>query len=344
LIGRVGLSHSRSLEELEGELKAGQLTLFDRLFEVIREHERLAGRVYALRQDRGANRHALEQAEEILADSAQRLALLQVPETDPFSYVEWVNRYRRVWRDHFGLFLFTVMLFLASCLIGWQLGHTSPRLAGILLSQPMVEHILDHEAWFAEIQKNPIMSGLTIGMNNIGVAIKSYVGGALLGIGGLYLLIYNGLLFGDVLGFCGVNGFDRQLLGFVSSHGPLELTIIVAATFASFVLGREFYVRPYGKGFGKRLGRAARDSGVLVSGILPWLVLAATLEAFVSPWPDVFGPEQRVLLGLSAAGAFWLWSLAPPIPRIKGGLKNRVKREAHRKPGSTPSSNPSPKH
>jgi uncharacterized membrane protein SpoIIM required for sporulation len=221
----------------------------------------------------------------------------------------WARRYRQVWRRNLPLFLFTALVFLASSALGWRIGVSAPEYAPVILSQRLVEDILEKNRWFDSIRESPWASGLAIAANNIKVAVNAFALGAVLGIGGLLVLIFNGLVFGGVLGFCQANGFDRELSAFVSGHGPLELTIIVASTFASFLLGRVFYMRPYSL-FRHRMRKAAAEAGCVLLGVLPWLILAAALEVFVSPWPQ-FSDRSKGLIGLIAAAAFWAWTLAP---------------------------------
>jgi hypothetical protein len=68
-------------------------------------------------------------------------------------------------------------------------------------------------------------------------------------------------------------------------------------------------MRPYSL-FRLRMAVAAGEAGILLSGILPWLCLAACIEVFVSPWPQ-FSFEMKMLVGIGAALWFWAWTLWP---------------------------------
>jgi uncharacterized membrane protein SpoIIM required for sporulation len=276
---------------------------------VIHHTEILASKVYEARADGVTGEDS--SAEEFLADSAQAILLLQMPDDVGLraTYQRWVIQYRIVWRENFSLFLFTTILFIAGCLMGWEIGVRRQEYLTVLVPQPLLERILDHDPWFAAAGENPVFSGFMIAWNNIRVSLMAFVGSALLGLGGLYVLTYNGLLFGATLGFCASNGFDRALGNFVVGHGPLELTIIVASVFASFLLGRVFYLRPRTQ-FGSRFRAGFRLGGTVMAGVAPWLVLAAIIESFVSPQP--FIPLWiRLGIGLTAAVLFWVWTFWP---------------------------------
>jgi uncharacterized membrane protein SpoIIM required for sporulation len=205
--------------------------------------------------------------------------------------------------------------------VGWKIGSTDHAYAAVLIPQALMEQILDQQKWFAEIQKAPWLYGLGIAKNNIGVAIHCFTLAALAGLGGVYILVLNGLLFGAVFGFCRSNHFDQALLNFVVGHGVLELTIIVAAAFSGFLFGRVFYMRPY-RLFHLRMVTAASDAGVLLLGLLPWLLVAAVVEVFVSPWSFLDMPA-KIFLGCLAAAAFWLWTWWP-LPQARSESRNRA--------------------
>ena len=138
------------------------------------------------------------------------------------------------------------------------------------------------------------------------VCVRCFSAGALLGLGGLIMLIFNGLLFGGVVGLCAAHDFHEPLVRFVLSHGPLELSVIVSSAVASMIYGRVFFMRPWSK-FPQRFSAGARDAGVLAVGVTPWLLLAGFFEGFISP-SELLSNTARVVLGLSAAVLFWWWN------------------------------------
>jgi uncharacterized membrane protein SpoIIM required for sporulation len=185
-----------------------------------------------------------------------------------------------------------------------------------MVPQSLMEDVMDGRPWFARIQENPLLFGAMIGWNNIKVAINCFLGGAILGLGGLLMVCFNGIHLGSIFGFCAAKGFDDELTAFVLSHGVLELSIIVAAGAASLVYGRAFFMRPY-REFPRRLSEGARDAGVMALGIIPWLVLAACFEAFVSPF-DYLSVPAKLIAGLLLGGLFWGWTFWPERRRSEG--------------------------
>jgi len=311
--GAFEAAHARFVSTRE-KLDAG--ADFARGLELLHHYEHLSSILYRIRGLLPESDPYRRRAEDLVATLAQELFQRQAVPSDKGTYERWVYGYRRIWRENQALFGFTVLLFVAGSLVGWNLAITSPSFVGAMFAQPMLENILDNRPWFESLQKNPLLGGFQIALNNIRVAINTFLGGALLGLGGFWLLLYNGLMFGGIFGFCRMNHFDEPLRNFVIGHGPLELTIIVAAAFASFILGRAFYRRPL-RELPARLARAGRESSLLVTGILPWLALAAFIEAFISPQASI-DPEIKFGIGAIAAALFWLWTFWP-VGRLRSG-------------------------
>lgn len=281
---------------------------FSLLFRFLIQFELMAKWLYRLRSsgDTSPLRHDVES---LVAGAARDLLGFQAEDkrkapTDTLTY-----RYRQTWRDNFSLFLYTLAMFMVACIVGWHIGSLNYEYAAVLIPQPLIEDILDHHKWFDRIQDAPLSYGISIAWNNINVAINCFLLAALAGLGGVYILVFNGLFFGAILGFCYTHEFHDALLNFVVGHGVLELTIIVAATFSGFIFGRVFYMRPY-RLFRVRIAAATRDAAVLLLGLLPWLVVAACLEVFVSPWPFL-DYQSKIWLGIIAAVAFWAWTFWP---------------------------------
>jgi uncharacterized membrane protein SpoIIM required for sporulation len=146
--------------------------------------------------------------------------------------------------------------------------------------------------------------------NNIRVTLMSFAAGLLFAVGGAFLLLYNGLILGAVLGVAAANGNLGQLVRLVVAHGVLELSCIVVAGAAGLRMGWAL-VAPGPLTRRAALAHAARPGMAVVLGTAPWLVVAGLVEGFVSPagWSGA-GPYV-VGLGLG----FLYWSLVA----LRGG-------------------------
>lgn len=305
---------------------------YEALFAAVKQFETTSGLLYRLRQHRGPGDPTLERLEDTMARASHRLLAGSSSAASKDGYSAWLQRYRVIWRENLALFVMTLLVFVACSLIGWNIATALPDYLPVILPQHNMENILQNNAWFEELNKNPLQGGIQIAVNNIQVAIHAFLAGAILGVGGLVILGFNGVMLGAVFGYCYANGFHRPLAEFVLGHGPLELTIIIASTFASLLVGRAFFRRPY-RHFARNMRKYGRDAGVVVAGIVPWLLLAGFVEAFISPRPGL-SLTTKLAVGMSIAAAFWIWTFWPEALRVRtpSPVKRKATGASYRKP------------
>ena len=285
----------------------------------LERYDELASLVYRLRAD-NSDPELTKRMELSLSLIGGKLMSHRVAKRGPGIYRRWRQRYVQIWRRERLLLLFITALFIASCLAGWGLGLGAPDLAAVIIPQAMFEEVFERHSWFKQLEQAPLLGSLQIAWNNIMVCVRCFSAGALLGLGGLIMLIYNGLFFGGIVGLCAAHDFHEPLVRFVLSHGPLELSVIVSSAVASMIYGRVFFMRPWSK-FPQRFSAGARDAGVMALGVTPWLLLAGFFEGFISP-SEILSNSARILLGSSAALLFWWWNFVGPVNFDKPDASN----------------------
>jgi uncharacterized membrane protein SpoIIM required for sporulation len=145
-----------------------------------------------------------------------------------------------------------------------------------------IQDIRDKHEWWKDLNDSNAAGASMIMTNNIQVTILAFAGGTLLGIFTLYLLAQNGLMLGIVAGAAQSLGFATNLWGFVAAHGTLELSAIFIAGGAGMQLGWSI-IRPGLLTRRAALVRAAQRAALLLLGCIPILVIAGTIEGFLSP-------------------------------------------------------------
>ena len=197
------------------------------------------------------------------------------------------------------------VLFLVACLVfygpaglaGWA-AHESESYALTLLSPghlEAVEEMYSSAPNGRESGTNAAMTGYYV-WNNVGIALRCFATGILLGLGSLWFLVSNGLFLGTVLGHLIRVDLGSNILSFVSTHGPWELTAIVISGAAGFQMGLSF-VLTRGR---TRLGSLQSIAPELlrqVAGAGVFLGLAAILEGWVSP--SSLPAETKYSLGIA---------------------------------------------
>jgi len=139
-----------------------------------------------------------------------------------------------------------------------------------------------------------VMFGYYI-MHNIGIAFQTFASGLLLGVGSAFFLFYNGLIIGTVAGHLSEIGYGQTFWSFVIGHGAFELTAIALAGAAGLKLGWAL-IAPGRLTRGEALRYAARQSVLLICGVMLFLLIAAFIEAYWSSRTGVT-PQTKYLVG-----------------------------------------------
>ena len=151
---------------------------------------------------------------------------------------------------------------------------------------------------------------LAITFNNVSVALKTFAGGALAGIGTAYVLFQNGVMLGAFQYFFYQKGVLLPSVLTIWIHGTLEISAIVLAGGAGFVLGRGLLLPgTYPRGASFRA--AAREGMKLALGIVPVLVVAGFLEGFVTRHTTMPVWLSGVIIGGSLAFVVWYFVVYP---------------------------------
>ncbi len=133
--------------------------------------------------------------------------------------------------------------------------------------------------------------------NNVGIGFRSFGAGVLGGVGSAFVLLYNGLAIGSVVGHLERVGLGHNLWPFVATHAAFELTGIVLAGAAGLRLGLG-WLMPGRLRRLEALRVAALAAVPLVYAAFFLLVLAAGVEAFWSPAAWVPPPVKYAVAAL----------------------------------------------
>lgn len=206
-------------------------------------------------------------------------------------------------------------LTVVSAVVAYALVRAHPAEAYALLPRSIVPDEIRkslHDSNFAfDRDFAPAMSAAII-LNNVKVAIVAFAGSITLGALTLYIIAFNGLMLGGVGALFGNAGFGYDYWATVAPHGVIELTAIQIAGAAGLLIAA-------GVLYPGRLRRRdaivanAQRAGTLIVGVASMLVVAGTIEGFISPqrWP----PEVRIAIGAATALALVLYFGASGLPR-----------------------------
>ncbi|HXO17355.1 MAG TPA: stage II sporulation protein M, partial [Candidatus Dormibacteraeota bacterium] len=189
---------------------------------------------------------------------------------------------------------------VACAVVAYVLVRSHPADAYALLPKFLVPDDIRkslHDSNFAvDAVSAPAMSALII--NNIKVAVIAFAGSITLGALTIYIIAFNGLMLGGLGALFANAGFGADFWATIAPHGIIELTAIQIAGAAGLLIAAAI-VYPGRLRRRDLIAANARRAGTLILGVASMLVVAGTIEAFVSPRRL---PESvRIAVGLITA-------------------------------------------
>lgn len=192
------------------------------------------------------------------------------------------NTYPAIVRRNLGFCMLAVIIFLVSAAVGAAITYYDPDFKVRILGPAMVQTIERREMWTHSIVGIKPLASSSIMTNNISVAFTTFAAGITLGIGTVYMMIFNGLLMGVIGMACRIAGMSLKLWSFVAPHGVLEMPAIFIAGGAGLRLAFGLLF-PGVLPRRESVARAGVEGVKLVVGSVPILGIAGVIEAFISP-------------------------------------------------------------
>jgi uncharacterized membrane protein SpoIIM required for sporulation len=192
---------------------------------------------------------------------------------------EFPETFRANWR-YFGL---AFGAFTAFALIGFFLCAYG-RFDEVMGLERFREAAATDYRWWLSINGSNQIESSAILTNNIQVSIYAFALGAFFGIGAFYILVMNGLMIGGVVGTCFKvsPAFANELVTFMVGHGVIELSCVFMAAGAGMMIGYSI-INPGDLTRGQALKKKGMEAAKLVMGCAVLLVIAGTIEGFLSP-------------------------------------------------------------
>ena len=209
----------------------------------------------------------------------------------------------RVFRRNLRLINAAFLLFLLGGVAGLLLSITRPDFMRLFLGPQMIETIERHKMWTESVVAVKPLASSAIMTNNLSVTFMAFAWGISYGVGTVYTMVFNGVLMGVVGAACWLGGMSLSLWSFVAPHGVLELPAIFIGGGAGLRIAQGMLfpgMLPRGQSIARAGGEAVR----LLLGVIPILILAGTIEGFVSPSPNIPWQWKFALAGAIAAVFF----------------------------------------
>lgn len=205
-------------------------------------------------------------------------------------------------------FLYSFLFFLFFLLLGIVSAKYDEDFTSLILGDRYVNMTLNNikrgDPFGVYKEHGQLVMFIFIAFNNIKVCFTSFVSGIIAGVGPLFINIQNAIMLGvfEYLFFSKGLGWDS--LSVIFLHGTIEIWSIIIGISAGMILGNGIlFPGTYSRG--KALQTAARDGMKLVFGLVPFFLIAAFFESFVTRYASM--PLVLRLLIVLGSLCFLIW-------------------------------------
>ena len=226
----------------------------------------------------------------------------------------WAVELPLVVARHHRTLAFTALVFLVFTALGALSAAYDDSFVRVILGDGYVnqtiENIRKGDPMAVYKREGETMMFLFITTNNIRVALATFVLGVTLGAGTLLMMFRNALMLGAFQYFFYHYHVLRASVLTIWIHGTLEISAIIVAGAAGFVMARGIlFPGTFSRAEAFRL--AARDGLKIAIGLVPIFVVAGFLEGFVTRHTEMPLAASLGIIGTSAAFIGWYFVLYP---------------------------------
>lgn len=258
----------------------------------------------------------------------------------------WKFELPLLFKRYHPIFLFTTVAFILFVAIGVFSSVENPDFIRGVLGNGYVdmteENIEKGDPFGVYKDGNPFSMFVWIGFNNISVAFKAFVGGFTLGLFTMYIMWSNGLMLGTFQYMFFAKGLGTKSVLVIWIHGTLEISAIVIAATAGFILASGIlFPGTYSRKVSFK--RNAKDAAKVLISLVPVFIVAAFFESYVTHLmsqtydtannPGLPAWASISILAISLLFITWYFVILPIRLHRKGyfiqpdGIINRVKKE-----------------
>jgi uncharacterized membrane protein SpoIIM required for sporulation len=214
-------------------------------------------------------------------------------------------------------FLFTAIaaaLFIISCLIGYGLNQYDSSFVRLVVPPEILTGWDGKESVELDPAMVPAMSSF-YWTHNFQVGMTSFVFGITLGLGPLYMMIQNGIIFGALSSMVMQSNHPEPFFSFVISHSPIEIMALLICGGAGFMIAWAL-IAPGDLYRADSLNKTGKEALLLVLGTIPMFLLAGIIESSFS----------RLSIHIGFKAAFALFTIIAMIFYFTYNMENTKKR------------------
>ncbi len=226
----------------------------------------------------------------------------------------WVTELPLVMYETRVQLLYAFLVFMLSVAIGWISQANDTTFSRLIMGDSYVNMTIDNIAKGDPMavykSTNETLMFLGITMNNIKVAFMAFLMGIFTAVGTGFVIFKNGIMLGTFQAFFAQHHLFLQSAKVIWIHGTLEISAIIMAASAGFVLGNSLlFPGTYSRMRSFRQGiRKGLKIGI---GLVPVFITAGFLEGFVTRHTEMPAFLSTSIIGISLVFIIWYFILYP---------------------------------
>jgi uncharacterized membrane protein SpoIIM required for sporulation len=215
--------------------------------------------------------------------------------------------------------LYAFLFFLAFSLIGALSAKYDDTFVRLILGDGYVnttnENIEKGDPFAIYKSSDEMFMFVAIAFNNIAVSFMVFVWGIFFSVGTVFQLMKNGIMVGAFIQYFFQKGLGSDAILAVFIHGTIELSVIVVAGCAGLILGNSFvFPKTYNRL--ASLQKGGKDALKIIVGLIPFFIIAAFLEGFVTRhYKEMPAMVKIFILASSLILILWYFVIYPRIIR-----------------------------
>jgi len=160
---------------------------------------------------------------------------------------------------------------------------------------------------------------LRITLNNIMVSFYVFVYGIIASLGAGFMLFRNGIMMGAFLMLFANENMLTHAFPVIMLHGTIELTSIVIAGGAGFVMGNSLiFPETYSRLESFKIG--ALKGLKIVVGLVPFFIMAGFIESYITRFEFMHWVFKAIVIGLSAVLMIFYFVIYPYLLKRHGKI------------------------
>ncbi|HZS47387.1 MAG TPA: stage II sporulation protein M [Blastocatellia bacterium] len=211
-----------------------------------------------------------------------------------------------VFRQTFRYTLLAFLISMAGTMLGAALTIRDVNFSDVSFPG-MRDQVERHENWTENLNKDNPTGAASIQTNNIMVSLYAFVGGLTAGLFSAYILFFNGVMLGVISVLCVKYKF-WDILIFMFGHGVLELSAIFISGGAGLLLAQALLM-PGDLTRRQAFVENGKKAVKLIMGVIVMLLIAGTIEGFISP--AKISPIFKYTVSLSSGILMVLYYMKP---------------------------------